>query len=163
MAEVVALHRQPVLIVSGLPTGTTEVFIGNRRMSDPSHRGRHDRSGRPPARWRPALAIHLRFEIAERGEQALLAFLGDAIPFYEQLGGIRIRLLRSLDNPRRFTEIVEYRDHPTYERDQKRVAADSTMRSLLDRWHTLLVAPPETETYEDVTRRIVKGGQDAGK
>ena len=47
-----------------------------------------------------------------------------AIPFYEQPGGIRVRLLWDTADPDRFIEIVEYADQGAHDRDQARVADD---------------------------------------
>ena len=43
----------------------------------------------------PAVEIHLRIRCERRDE--LLAFLAEAVPFYEAPGGIRVRLIE-LDN-----------------------------------------------------------------
>lgn len=95
--------------------------------------------------------LHLRLRVAGEKQESLLSFLREAVPFYEEPGGIHVRLLRSLEDPARFIEEVEYRDAETYDRDQVRVESDARMRSLLDRWRVLLEGPAEVERYEDVT------------
>ena len=95
--------------------------------------------------------IHLRIRVAEENQERLLAFLREALPYYEQPDGVRIRLLQSRDDPRRFIEIVEYEDRNAYDRDQVRVETDPQMRALLDRWHALLDGSVEVETYEEIT------------
>lgn len=76
---------------------------------------------------------------------------------YEAPGRIRIRLLRSLSEPNRYIELVEYADRPTHDRDQQRVGADPQMLETLQRWRALLAAPPEVEAYEDVTHLLDSG------
>jgi hypothetical protein len=43
--------------------------------------------------WRAAVFVHLRIRVAEDRQAEFRSFLGEAIPFYESPGGIRIRLL----------------------------------------------------------------------
>ena len=94
--------------------------------------------------------LHLRFRVqAGRGEE-FLAFLRDAIPFYEAPGGIRIGLLQDASDPDRFIEVVEYADEETYGRDQARAESDATMRGFLSRWRELLVLPLEMEVLHDI-------------
>lgn len=80
-----------------------------------------------------------------------MAFLREAIPFYETPGGIRIRLLEDQDDPERLIEVVEYATILDYEQDQERVRTDPEMGAVLARWRALLADPPEVETC----RRVV--------
>ena len=102
--------------------------------------------------------LHLRVEVAPERRAEFLAFLRDATPYYEQPGGIRIRLLQDRANPNRFIEIVEYADSATYERDQQRVADDARMESYLSHWRSLLTGPPALETYEDKSQYLIGRG-----
>lgn len=81
---------------------------------------------------------------------ALRSFLRRAIPFYEQPGGIRTRLLQDRSEPSRWIERVEYADERTYERDQRRVNEDPAMKALLAEWRALLDAPPAVHVYREV-------------
>lgn len=101
--------------------------------------------------------LHLRIRVVEENQEKLLAFLREALPFYEQ-PGIRIRLLRNREDPSRFIEIVEYDDRETHDRDQVRVDSDPQMRDLLDRWHTLLEGVLEVETYEEISELLREDG-----
>jgi hypothetical protein len=82
--------------------------------------------------------------------EALLAFLRDAIPYYEAPGGIRVRLLASPEDSEQFIELVEYATRDAYVADQQRVEHDSHMRDLISRWRALLDGPPVVEVYEDI-------------
>lgn len=72
------------------------------------------------------IELHLRGRVAPGRRADLIAFLSEAIPFYERPGGIRIRLLWDVADPERFIEVVEYADQGTHDRDQARVEADPT-------------------------------------
>jgi hypothetical protein len=106
--------------------------------------------------------IHLRITSRCDDPAALFAFLRQAIPFYEALTGIRIRLLRSVDDPSRFIEVVEYETQAVYEADQVRVSSDPAMRSYLSSWRALLQNGVEVETYEEVTDQVKGAGNGDG-
>jgi len=91
--------------------------------------------------------LHLRLRVAPGRRDEFLAFLREAIPYYESPGGIEIRLLQDNSDGHRFIELVLYRDEQVYERDQQRVATDPTMKHLLERWRSLLADPPQIEVY----------------
>jgi hypothetical protein len=93
------------------------------------------------------IELHLRGRAAPGRRAELVAFLREAIPFYERPGGIRVRLLWDVSDPDRFVEVVEYADQDTHDRDQLRVGGDATMHDHLQRWRALLAEPPEVETY----------------
>lgn len=93
------------------------------------------------------IELHLRGRAAAGHRGELVAFLAEAIPFYEAPGGIRVRLLWDVTDEDRFVEVVEYADAAAYERDQQRVEHDPQMGEYLRRWNALLDAPPEVVTY----------------
>lgn len=94
------------------------------------------------------IELHLRIQAAPNRRGELLAFLREAIPFYESPGGIRIDLLADRNDDHRFIERVTYVDEAAYQRDRQRVAADPLMQSYLQRWRALLAGPPVVETYD---------------
>jgi quinol monooxygenase YgiN len=93
------------------------------------------------------IELHLRGRVAPGRRADLVAFLREAIPYYEAPGGIRVRLLWDVADPGRFIEAVEYADQETHDRDQVRVAEDPRMKEFLQRWRGLLAEPPHVETY----------------
>lgn len=98
-----------------------------------------------------AIELHLHIRIAAGRRDDFLAFLRDAIPFYESPGGITVRLLQDVHEDDRFIELVGYADEPTFLRDQARVSDDPEMKRMLQRWRSLLAEPPVVETYRRVT------------
>ncbi len=98
--------------------------------------------------------LHLRIKTLGEGTEALFSFLKSAIPFYESSGDVRIRLLRQVDDPTRFIEVIEYDSLEAFNKDQQRVDNDPQMRSNLQTWRSLLEERIEVETYEDVTDQL---------
>jgi quinol monooxygenase YgiN len=99
-----------------------------------------------------ALELHLRITVSPGGRDAFIAFLREAIPFYESPGGIRVALLEDAADDHRFIEVVRYESQAAHDRDRERVRSDPDMRRFLDRWRALLAAPPQVETYR--VRRV---------
>jgi len=93
------------------------------------------------------IELHLRGRVVAGRWAELAAFLAEAIPFYEEPGGIRVRLLWDVADEDRFIEVVEYANQTVYDRDQKRVEQDPRMKEYLQRWRALLDGTPEVAVY----------------
>jgi quinol monooxygenase YgiN len=106
----------------------------------------------------PRVILHLRIRILPGRRDALLAFLREAIPFYERPGGIRVSLYEDAADADRFIEVVEYADRAAFDADQRRVENDPEMRAWLERWRELLQGPPEVEVYRDISPLVLSQG-----
>ena len=91
--------------------------------------------------------LHLRIRIQPGKRDDFLAFLRQAIPYYESPGGIEVRLLEDAADDHRFIELVLYTDQAAFDRDQERVKSDPEMARWLARWRELLAEPPVVEVY----------------
>ncbi|MGO3928293.1 antibiotic biosynthesis monooxygenase family protein [Rhodopseudomonas pseudopalustris] len=101
-----------------------------------------------------AHAIHLKLRCRGPDGQDLIDYLREAAPFYQELPGVTIRLLRNVERPGEFVEIVEYATREAFDADQIRIAEDQQMLKLLGRWRALLTEPPVVEHYEDISTSI---------
>lgn len=95
------------------------------------------------------LLLILEIQIAAGGEDALLAFLAEAFPFYESQAG-RMALYRDEADPSRFLELAMYATQEEYDRVDRLVREDAGTRAVLERWRGLLAAPPRVR----VLRRV---------
>jgi quinol monooxygenase YgiN len=93
------------------------------------------------------ISLHLRIKVKPEQREALLAFLCEARPFYEQPGGITMRLLENRSDPNAFIEVFEYESVAAYEADDRRVREDPQQRAYIERWRSLLDGPPVVEVY----------------
>lgn len=91
--------------------------------------------------------LHLRVRVTPGRRADFLAFLREAVPYYERPGGITVRLLEDLNDDHRFIELVLYDNEDVYRRDQERVEHDPEMQPWLARWRALLAEPPIVEVY----------------
>ena len=92
---------------------------------------------------RPYVALHIALVSREPAGLALTTFLRQAVPFYQSLPGVNVRLLRSLDRPGRFVEIIEYATNEAFLADKARVAEDKRMQSLLAQRRELFTEAPD--------------------
>lgn len=92
--------------------------------------------GRPNVPDGPIVSLSYRVAAGRREE--LMAFLQEAVPFYEKPGGIKIALYESIDEPGQFLELVAYASEAEYEADQLRVEHDPEMKATLTKWHELI-------------------------
>lgn len=97
--------------------------------------------------WTPAVEIHLRIRVRDEQRDMFLAFLREAVPFYESPGGIRVTILRDTNDPERYIERIAYRTEAVYQHDQQRIESDPEMKAYLARWRSLLDGPPVVEIY----------------
>lgn len=81
-------------------------------------------------------------------------FLKQAIPFYESLPGVRVRRLRSVEEPARYIEVIEYETIEAFDRVQTRLSGDPRMLALIKRWRKLLKGNIDIETYMDIADTI---------
>jgi len=99
----------------------------------------------------PGPIITLVYRVAPEKRADLLAFLRDAIPFYERPGGIRVALFESIDDPGLLLELVAYASEREFTDDQQRVEHDPAYKETLARWRSLLASPVEVRMMRPVT------------
>jgi len=97
------------------------------------------------------IELHLKCRVDPARRADFMAFLREAVPFYESPGGISVRVLQEVHDEHRFIEVVEYRDEAVYQQDQVRVASDPIMKSYLERWRQLLMESPVVEEYRHIS------------
>jgi quinol monooxygenase YgiN len=95
------------------------------------------------------IALHLRIRVKPENREHLLKFLREARPFYEQPGGITMRVFQNLNDPHSFIEVFEYESQAAYEADDERVRNEVEMKTWLSRWRALLDGPPVIEVYSE--------------
>jgi hypothetical protein len=96
------------------------------------------------------VVLQLGLQCREQSGQDLIEFLRRAKPFYESLPGVKVTLLRSLDRPGHFIEVVEYTTQEAFQADLGRLSADERMKGFLAEWRELLTDPPEVEHFAEV-------------
>jgi hypothetical protein len=104
-----------------------------------------------PASTKVRRTMHVKMRTPGMDAGQLLSLVKAAIPFYEAFGGVRIRLLRNVDDPAQFVQLVEYEMDAAIELNRQKIASDPMMRTYLEAWRSVLKGAPEIDVYEDVT------------
>lgn len=99
------------------------------------------------------VVLHLTLNCRDPSGEELKDFLREAIPFYESLPGVKIRLLEGPERGR-FVEVVEYESENAFDRDHIRLSEDPKMINYIARWRELLIEPPLVEQLTEVTSEI---------
>lgn len=102
----------------------------------------------------PKIILHLTVRTLPGCGEEFVHFLQKAVPFYEEMPGVKVRLLSDLNDPDSFIEVIEYEDHTVYESDQARVQKDPTMKQYLSKWRLLLKEAPHVRAFADHTYRL---------
>lgn len=98
----------------------------------------------------PGPIVSLVYRIPAERRPELLAFLRDAVPFYERPGGTRVGLYESADDPGLYLELVAYADETAYAADQARVEHDAEMLATLARFRAVVNGPVEVRRMKPV-------------
>jgi hypothetical protein len=94
--------------------------------------------------------LHFKFRMPNADTSQLTALIQSAMPFY-QVSGARTRLLRNVDDPSQFIQVLEYKVPEMLESNRQAIAADSMVQGYLRAWRTLVPGGIEVDVYEDVT------------
>jgi hypothetical protein len=94
--------------------------------------------------------LHFKFRMPNADTGQLVALVKSALPFF-QASGARARLLRNVDDPSQFIQVLEYEVPQMLEMNRQAIASDPLFQSYLRTWRTLVPGGVEVDVYEDVT------------
>jgi hypothetical protein len=117
---------------------------GSRRTRE------HAMAKHPPAVQR-TLHVKFRFPAAEPAQ--LYALTRAATPFYEALGGRRVRLMQNVDDPTSFIQVIDY-DVPTeLELNRARIAGEPRLQAFLQSWRAMTGGAVEVDVFREVKEK----------
>jgi hypothetical protein len=94
--------------------------------------------------------LHFKFRSPTADTSQLLALLQSAMPFYQASGVTRARLLRNVDDPNEFIQVLEYEVAEMIEMNRQAIAGDAMMQSYLRAWRSLVPGGIEVDVFEEV-------------
>jgi len=94
--------------------------------------------------------LHFKFRMPNADTVQLSALIQSAMPFF-QVSGARTRILRNVDDPSQFIQVVEYKVPEMLETNRQAIAAEPMIQGYLRAWRTLIPGGIEVDVYEDVT------------
>ena len=95
--------------------------------------------------------LHFRIRTPGMDAAQLLSLIKPAVPFFQAWGGGKVRLLRNVDDPNQFLQVIEYETPQALELNRQRIASDPMLRTYLQTWRTVLQGAVDVDVYEDVT------------
>jgi hypothetical protein len=93
--------------------------------------------------------VQLKFTLPTANSSHLAALLKASAPFYEAIGGRRVRLLQNVDDPARFIQEIEYETQEVIEVNRQRLASDPRVQAYLQTWRSLLPGSVEIDVYKE--------------
>ena len=96
--------------------------------------------------------LHLKFSAPSADPKHLLALVQAARPFYEFFGGKEVRLLQNVDDPSRFTQVIEYETDAGIELNRQQIASDPRWQASLNMWRSVVSGAIDIDIYNDVTK-----------
>lgn len=96
--------------------------------------------------------LHCRFSLMGADPQHLLQMMKASAPFYEMFGNARMKLLRNVDDPNRYIQIIEYDAPKSLEKNRQQIASDPRMQGFLQMWRTMVPGSLEMDVYQEVEK-----------
>ena len=94
--------------------------------------------------------LQLRFTLAGADSEQLSALMRASAPFYQIFGNAQLRLLRNVDDPAKFIQVIEYETPEAFELNRQRIASDLRMQAYLQAWRAMLPGALEIDVYQEV-------------
>ena len=78
----------------------------------------------------------------------------NAVPLCKALGDVRILLLRNVDDPAQFLQVIEYQADQAFELNHHKLASDPIAHNFVQAWRSLFPGAIKIDVYEDMTESI---------
>lgn len=93
----------------------------------------------------------IKFTAPSADPKHLLALVRAARPFYEFFGSKEVRLLQNVDDPSRFTQIMEYEADADVELNRQQLASDPRWQASMNMWRSVVSGAMDVDIYSEVS------------
>jgi hypothetical protein len=94
--------------------------------------------------------LQLRFTMPTGDSGHLVTMIKAAAPLYQMFGSAQVRLLRNVDDPTKFIQLIEYEADEGWELNRQRLAGDARMQAFLQGWRAMFPGGLEVDVYQEV-------------
>jgi len=94
--------------------------------------------------------LHFKFRSPTADASQLVALLQSAMPFYQASGVRHTRLLRNVDDPSQFIQVLEYAVPEMLETNRQAIAGDAMIQGYLRAWRSFIPGGVEVDVFEEV-------------
>jgi hypothetical protein len=95
--------------------------------------------------------LQIRMRSASADSEQLLPLVQATMPFYQAMGGTRLRFLRNVDDRSQFVLEIDYQAPEAIEAGRHNVASHPMVQNLVQAWRMVLAGAVEIDVYEDLT------------
>jgi cystathionine beta-lyase family protein involved in aluminum resistance len=92
--------------------------------------------------------LHFRFTMPDVAPE-LLAMMKSTAPFFQMFGNAKVRLLRNVDDPKRFIQEIDYETPEALETNRQKIASDATVQAYLQTWRTMFPGAVEIDVFDE--------------
>ncbi len=92
--------------------------------------------------------VHFRFTLPDVSAD-MLGMMKSATPFFGMFGNAKVRLLRNVDDPKRFIQEITYETPETIETSRQKAASDPMVQAYLATWRTMFPGAIEIDVFDE--------------
>jgi hypothetical protein len=93
--------------------------------------------------------LHFRFTMPEIAPE-MLAMMKSTAPYFQMFGNSKVRLLRNVDDPKRFIQEIDYEAPETMETSRQKIAGDPMVQAYLQTWRAMFPGAIEIDVFDEV-------------
>jgi hypothetical protein len=106
-----------------------------------------------PGKTNRTLQIKIRTPSADSAK-LLAMMMKNSAPMYAVFGSVKISLLRNVDDPAQFVQVIDYKADQTFELNRQKLSSDPITRNIVQAWRSLFPGAIEIDVFEDVTDTV---------
>jgi hypothetical protein len=92
--------------------------------------------------------LHVRFTLPEVSPE-MLAMMKSATPYLQMFGNARVRLLRNVDDPKRFIQEIDYEAPEAIETNRQMIASAPAVQAYLQTWRAMFPGAVEIDVFDE--------------
>jgi hypothetical protein len=92
--------------------------------------------------------VHFKFTLPAASEQ-MIAMIKSSAPLYQMFGDAKVSLLRNVDDPNRFLQVIEYEAPAALETSRQQIASDPRVQSYMQAWRSMFPGSVEIDVFQD--------------
>ena len=93
--------------------------------------------------------LHFRFTMPDVSPE-MLAMMKSTAPYFQLFGNAKMRLLRNVDDPKRFIQEIDYEAPEAIEMNRQKIASDPTVQGYLQTWRAMFPGAVEIDVFDEV-------------
>lgn len=93
--------------------------------------------------------LHFRFTLPDLAPE-MLAMMKSTAPYFQMFGNAKVRLLRNVDDPKRFIQEIDYETPEAIETNRHKIAGDPAVQAYLATWRAMFPGAIEIDVFDQM-------------